>query len=244
MDLRVGATRVWSADCCPVGMTSEYSTCLSEVRTPFTAITDWTEGDFVYWDMTYSRAVVDKTTTTDSKGSPTTEVRIRSIEIFKNTTVVSFVNVLAQPVEIYWQEKDLSLFPTDYASSLATKIGVRFPANTPPPASPASPPSIAPATSTPEATHNLSTATRAGIGVGSVLGALALVATIVTLIWWRIRRKRGETADIEVVEMEGSGIFKKFLRGKWRSEVGGRSEPVEMDARGVRIVAGPPAEME
>jgi NAD(P)-dependent dehydrogenase (short-subunit alcohol dehydrogenase family) len=87
----------------------------------------------------------------------------------------------------------------------------------------------------------LSTGGKAGIGVGAVLGFVALGALLILLL---LRRKK-KLQHPTVPEMDGqpSG-FKRFLGGKWRAEAEAKSEPVEIDSRGIKVIPGPPVELE
>jgi hypothetical protein len=86
----------------------------------------------------------------------------------------------------------------------------------------------------------LSTGAKAGIGAGVGLAGLLITLTFIGIVLLH-RRKR---SDPNMPEMTGHSLgLKRFLGGKWRSEVEGRSEPVEIDSRGVRVVGGPPVEL-
>lgn len=95
----------------------------------------------------------------------------------------------AVALKVFSHSSDLSIFPTAYASSLAQRIGVPFPATTSPGSSSAlssrtiSSQPIAPSSS------DLSTPAKAGIGVGVSLG-IFLLAAISLLILLRRRQQR------------------------------------------------------
>lgn len=184
--------------------------------------------------------------------------------LLKNTTVLSSGWATASAVVVFWQSKDLSLFPPAYASSLASRIGVPFPITQPLPA-----PSISTVTMQSIPTDEASTARSpqlgagaiAGIVIGSILGGLTIGATIILALWSRKRRitlrKGGDeriatelpeystgsglaeaNADAELLP-EVSGIsngFRRFLMGKWRAEVQEDHGPIaEADAQSVAV---------
>jgi hypothetical protein len=113
-----------------------------------------------------------------------------------NTTTVSNATIYAGVVSIYWQYKDLTLFEPSYASILSSKFKLSSsptPVPSVPPSQTASPGSsvtMAGPTSVPPPSPppKLSTGAKAGIGVGAVIGALALAAVIFLLFAWRKRK--------------------------------------------------------
>jgi len=221
---------------------SPWYTCKSEFRTPFTAIVGYTVSNTVFWDD----VIPVPTTLTYSLGSTIASPFFFSTSMtYKNTTILSSGTAFADPLYVYWQLKDLSVFPPDYASSLATQISVPF-SLTPAP-SPSLSSTIPPPTSSAVkevSAPDLSPAIKAGIGVGSVIGGLALGAIFVTILWWR-RRKR--VAKIHPSEPELSGHSRGlmiFSKGKWRAEADGSSQPVEAGGRSVVVVPGSPVELE
>jgi hypothetical protein len=42
----------------------------------------------------------------------------------------------------------------------------------------------------------------------------------------------------------GSNGLKRFMAGKWRAETDGTSRPVEAESSSVRVIPGPPVELE
>lgn len=226
--------------------------CSSLFTTPFTAIVGFTLSNTVYFDFTWW----DHGSSTFAP-APGVIVSLSSswrMSVYKNTTVLSSDNAWARPFEVFWQARDLRDFPEDYASSLATKIGVPFALTTPP--SPGSTITVAQSTSTSApaapglstAAPQLNTAAKAGIGAGAAMGALLLISVVVLI--WRRRWKRRKQASISipgVPEMSGnSSGLKSFMEGKWRAEVDGDESqiPVEVDSKSVKIIPGPPVELE
>lgn len=217
-------------------MTGSYD-CLGSITTPTTVLT---------WYMLSNLTYLDFTETTNGDESTV-------INILKNTTVVSNVDARVRAIPVYFQISDLSAFPSSYASSLASRLGVSIPtsAASTTAASPASSPSLPTPTASPHVSHTtapeLSTRTKAGIGVGSAIGALVICAIITVIIWRRRKSKRQAVSDPHATFSEMSGHskgWKGFLNGKWRAEAQGESFPVEIDSRGVRVIPGPPAELE
>jgi hypothetical protein len=157
-------------------------------------------------------------------------------------------------VIVAWQIEDLQLFPSDYQTSLARKIGVPLPTGT----SSRQPTNA----SMPD---DLSTAAKAGIGVGAVVVA-AIIGLLTMILCIRRRRKRASTIQRpNVAELEdpdqNNTPRKWFFGGKWRNEV--HAEAVnevhanaveneldstivqnELDSRNVHIIPGPPAELD
>jgi hypothetical protein len=134
-------------------------------------------------------------------------------------------------------------FPTAYAASLAEKIG----------ASPTprvqTVPDLPRETGVPPASHELSTAAKAGIGVGSVLGAIIITLAIM-LLWMRSRRKRAiptqESTQVPEMEDQDGNLAKRkwFLGCRWRSEADAERTAQELDSKTVHVVPRPPAELE
>lgn len=98
----------------------------------------------------------------------------------------------------------------------------------------------------------LSTGAKAGIAVGAAVGGLLI---IITVVWALLRRRklRKARANAEApipttAEMqdqdEDIATRKKFIDGKWRSEMHAQGQIRKLDSRGVHVVPGPPAELE
>lgn len=201
--------------------------CEMKINSPFTAIVAYTTNKTTLWDW-------EKVS---RNGNPTSS--------YKNTTVVLTGTKIVVPIEVEWQRNDLTLFPPAYASSVATQVGIEFTAT----------PTISPGLSSsfPPPTGKLSNVTgryamseemKTGIGVGSTMGGLACGATILTSIWWiRGRKKRVPHPNDPELAAHSRGL-RIFLKGKWRAEAEGLSQPVETDGRSVIIIPGPPVELE
>lgn len=133
--------------------------------------------------------------------------------------------------------EDFMLFPPDYATSLAKRIGVTLPTSTEEhPQQNSTPP--------------LSAGAKAGIGTGVAIGAIAVVVAIV-LLCLRRRRKmvvRPATQEHTIPEMadQDHDLAKRkwWMRGKWRSEVDAQAEPQELESKAVHVVPGPPTELD
>lgn len=148
-----------------------------------------------------------------------------------------------------WQETDLPKLPPAYASSLAKRIGVAFTQS----ATPGSASPLPSQTTSSLPVNSLSTGAKAGIGVGVTIGALLILALIAFLILRR-RRKNSErttqgSQDETRPEMEDQDATlatkKWYLGGRWRSEVETpKNKPGELDSRSVRVVGGPPQELD
>jgi hypothetical protein len=72
---------------------------------------------------------------TRSDGTSTSTETVTFWDTEGNATTVSRGLAVADPYVVGWQEKELSMFPTDYASSLAQKAGLQWASSTPAPAS-------------------------------------------------------------------------------------------------------------
>jgi hypothetical protein len=169
-----------------------------------------------------------------------------------SVVMISSGLAVADPVKVAWQAEDLQLFPRDYQSLLAQKMGVSLPTNT---SEPISAPTY----------NSLSTASKAGIAVGAVLIA-GIVGTLLAMLRIRSRRKHASTIQQPgIAEMEDQGPNntqqKWFFGGKWRNEAHAdvvnevhadsiRNEldstvvQNELDSRHVHMVPGPPAELD
>jgi hypothetical protein len=165
-----------------------------------------------------------------------------------NTTTITAGLAVADPIIVAWQIADLKLFPSEYASSLANKIGIALPSSTP--TAPSPPLTNAPAD--PSNPNILSTGATAGIAVGAMLGAViigVIIGVIIVALCLRRRRKAVPiTRDSEIADMEdqdrGLHDCKWFFGGRWRSEVVAELTQNELDSKIVHVVPGPPAELE
>lgn len=142
----------------------------------------------------------------------------------------------ADGLMMYWKKEDLSSFPEEYAISVAKDMGVSF---TPGSASRAG---------------HLSTGAKIGIGVGVSVGVLLALFFVVYVVLWRRKRSTHDqnsplhvqqTNTAKMEDQDASRATRKwYLGGRWRSEAEVKNEPGELDSRGVRIVEGPPAELD
>jgi hypothetical protein len=154
--------------------------------------------------------------------------------------IISAGLAVADPIIVAWQQDDLNSFPSDYASSLARKVGITL---TPDPVS-----SSRSGPTSPTAAGGISTGAKAGIGVGVVLGAAIIGVTIVLLYMRRWRKAETTAEGAGVAEMEDQdghlGERKWFFGGRWRSEVNSVPVQNELDSKTVHVVPGPPAELD
>jgi len=227
----------------------EYSIgCISRFSTPFTAF-----------------YVVTPTVTSDSS---------QATGLLDNDGLKTATSVLTQggiaiadPVVVGWEQQHLSLFPADYASSLAQRIGVPFTASSAVPASTSSLPQPTSSSSSPSQSKSprLPGGTIAGIVIGVIL-AVALVGVVLFLVYVRKRCITDHTMGVnetQLPEMEGqsSGIVKWFSTGRWRQddskrkaqelnanggeyELDGEGPRQELDSRAVVVVPGGPVELD
>ncbi|CAI6339935.1 unnamed protein product [Periconia digitata] len=246
------AEQLYVGECCPSGwwVTEPGRTgCSTIFTTPWTAITGYTESGTTYWDSPMVITTTGINTVRDGDGSIVMRLPYTTSSVTKkSTTVVSSGIASAEPFQIFWKAEDLRLFPTEYASSLASRIDVPFATSTP--ASPgARLGSGTPQTSTP--VPGLSTAAKAGIGVGSVLGsAVAIGALVITLLWRRRSQRRrdelvaeGDGDHIMRLELPGEDAIKKpevayiipEVHGKALNEVDATPRAIaEIDSRNIR----------
>jgi hypothetical protein len=164
-----------------------------------------------------------------------------------NITTITSALAVADPIIVAWQLKDLSSFPAFYATSIANKIGVSAPTVQD---TPTLPRETGASAGSPTAPQTLSTPAKVGIGIGSAVGALLIIATII-LFWLKSRRKVPHTpvagADaVQEMEDQDKTFAKRkwFLGGRWRSEAQSEDVKHELDSKTVHIVPGPPAELE
>lgn len=151
------------------------------------------------------------------------------------------------PVVVYWRADDLTSFPSSYATSLARVIGVDLP---PPTSTPASPSSIStlPTATGPVITTGspgLNTGAAAAVGVGVAFGSILLMTIVACIFWRRRNRKQPNTEHPDFPETEAEQtLWKRFFGGKWRAEMQAPVVAQEVDSRAVRIIPGPPAELD
>lgn len=167
-----------------------------------------------------------------------TSARTWSTSKISSTTALSTGLAVADPVVIAWQIEDFRLFPSDYATSLARKIGVTLPTT----GSDAKLPSDA-------ESPGISTGAKAGIGVGIAVGVLAILVAVVLL---RLKKRRKAAQAVEpqhtLPEMadQDQDLAKKkwWAGGIWRSEADAHADPQELESKTVHVVPGPPAELD
>jgi hypothetical protein len=216
-----------------IGSDEVASYCVSSISTPLQAramviqtLTEISDGKTtLHTTLVYEYLTVFFTESTGGyRSSPVSST-------VSNMTTVTSALAVADPYVVAWQRKDLSLFPTAYAASLAHDMGVSiasmgdsivyyrsavasgdWPLETG--ASPAS--------------HELSTAAKAGVGVGSAFGGVIIAASIF-ILWLKMRRKCAvserrlstqETRDVHEIE-DSSGRSERpmwFVGGRWRNE--------------------------
>jgi hypothetical protein len=121
-----------------------------------------------------------------------------------NATVVCVGTRIVEPISIWWQAKDLSLFEPLLAAALASRLKIDFtesgvmptPASTQPPldAPPASSSRLPGQTSLPNlqqvSSFGLNTKTKAGISVSAIVGALIFIIVPLFLYRRHIRKRR------------------------------------------------------
>jgi membrane protein implicated in regulation of membrane protease activity len=75
-----------------------------------------------------------------------------------------------------------------------------------------------------------------------------LIVSIVLLLYLRRRMKQKQQQRLQhpgMSEMEGSSRgLKHFVGGRWRAEQDGTSQPVEAGSTSVKIIPGPPVELD
>jgi len=172
---------------------------------------------------------------------------------FSNISTATAGLVAADPIVVVWQERDLSVFPTDYLSSLAQRYNTNW--NSASSSSPADP-TPASTSSMPRNTNqtaeSLGKGAKAGIGAGIAVGvAFLIAATIVILL--RTRRNRqavyeepqssaAEVEDQERKEMPAESNPQE-LKYEDIKEMPGH-QPQELDSRTVAVITGPSTELD
>lgn len=202
------------------------SACVSHVATPVRA---WAR-------ITTSPAFSGATPT------PVYEYTPYATQLAATSSIVTISSGLAvaDPVIVGWQVDDLRLFPSDYATSVARKIGITLPSTT------TTSSSSLPSKSTNSRT--LSTAAKAGVGVGVALG-LAIIAIVIAILVIHKRQKRKiAIQDPGIPEMgdrdHGCTEGKSFIGGKWRNEAHAEGAQNELDSNLVHEALVPPAELD
>lgn len=194
--------------------------CEGEFSTPRTALANFTTTIIDQWDRTQIVSGIDTATRfcTRSGGSQTCADQTT----LQRPTVLSSGMAFATPFGVYWEERDLSNFPTDYASLLASLVDTTFGGNN------------TTADPSPDTkAGGLSPGAIAGIAVG--IGLFVIVG-VVSLLFLRRRKKQQRKRLQQPNEAEMDGNSQGFMHPvdtKWRAEADGRSVPVEAGTGGV-----------
>ncbi|KAF2996288.1 hypothetical protein E8E13_005197 [Curvularia kusanoi] len=225
---RSSTTRTyWQASCCRSGMGfgPEFpDVCISTISTPMNVHaflrTTYSSGSFV---NSFYTSTVYWTITSGTK-------LIVSSSLTSNIVTVTTGLALEEPIVVAWQNEDVPAFPTEYASSLAKRLGVTFPSNTDTSSQQTGPaitgtvsgaPNTEIATQQTESTPN--TGAKVGIGVGVTLAALALIGAILLFLRHR-RRKRIAESSQDFVKAELDGGEQDIPRKRWHAHVAGLPE--------------------
>lgn len=146
----------------------------------------------------------------------------------------------AEPITVHWQSSDLTRFPSAYATSLASFMGVTIETELSTPAT--------------TSTHEPSELSRSGIPEGVIIGfsvgafaGLAVLTGVIT--YWLRRRRRKQCAFATehglATELSNQSTgLRSWIRGRWRAEMDGKEAPVEIDSRNVHDPSGLVAELE
>ncbi|KAF2727106.1 hypothetical protein EJ04DRAFT_595982 [Polyplosphaeria fusca] len=247
-----GTPTLWQGVCCLSGMhLGPYTDnaglaiygldlCLSQIEGDLPILTPTLTGD------------VYMVTTVDSNGLAGTSLSTSTFLNYDYDTPLTISGGLAvaDPKYVYWKRSDLSLFPSEYATSLAKKIGITLPALSPSATSSrATLPASSSRAASPQPPHKLTSGVLTGIVVG-VVAFLALLSIILFILYHRRRKARSATpsqqGDMAEMEESDEALAKRkwFLGGKWRSEVEVQEKTHELHSRNVRIVPGPPVELD
>lgn len=194
--------------------------CQGDFSTPRTALANFTTTIIDQWDRTQSASGIDTATRfcTRSGGSQT----CANPTTLQRPTVLSSGMAFATPFGVYWVESDLSNFPSDYASSLASLVDATFGGNN------------GTADPSPDSKDDgLSPGAIAGIAVG--IGLFIIIGIVILLFFWRRKKQqRKRLQQPNEAEMDGNSQgFKHPVDTKWRAEADGRSVPVEAGTGGV-----------
>ena len=168
-----------------------------------------------------------------------------SWKTFRSYSTVTYGSANADPISVAWHESELSLFPSEYAASVAKQIGLEMNFGS-------SSSNIQTETSTPiPAPVALSTGAKVGTIVGAVLGATVIAALAYACLVRRRKRKNtstGPAAETQTAELENQDEelagWKWHLRGKWRNEAEAVDRHQELDSRTINVIAGPPVELD
>ncbi|KAJ4295034.1 hypothetical protein N0V90_007042 [Kalmusia sp. IMI 367209] len=175
-----------------------------------------------------------------------------STSTFSNISTVTSGLIAHDPIVVGWQQKDLSMFPTEYVSSLASRYNTLWAnASNPTPGSTSNLPNQ---TNQPslinQPSNELSMGARAGVGVGVSIGVV-LFAIIGSLLLLRRKRKvraMAERSEGGIPEMEDRDEVlsskKWYLFGRWRNEMPAENQRLELDSRPVNMVSATPIELD
>lgn len=229
----------------------EYSSaCISHITTPVRvwAFITPTPGIILITPQLDTPAVAPMETPLVTSTPPVSSIPVSSI------ITLSEGLAIADPVIIGWQDHDLEVFPSDYATSLARRIGVPLPTKT------AAPNSTSPTSS--KESDNLSTGAKAGIGVGVTIGMAVIGIVIACFLMHKRRKMDRDTVDRQEVvpeaeEQEYRDKDRKwFFGGKRSNEVHAEAVPneldsnqfdmvpTELDSRLIHVVPGSPVELD
>jgi hypothetical protein len=226
------------------------SVCISNISTAFPVYAPFTtsviSSHATYEETIFTeayeytvRAFVDSSYGTDGYFTST----------FSNISTMTSGLIAGDPIVVGWQQTDLSLFPTEYVSSLAHRYSISWssPTSLPTPASRSNLPNQ---TNAPNSTPTgLSTGAKAGIGVGVAFGVLLVAATIIMFMFRRRRNHAvlqhpgGHVAEMEDRD-EVLSSKKWYLFGKWRNEMAVENQLHELDSTAVDVVPGSLVEMD
>jgi hypothetical protein len=118
-----------------------------------------------------------------------------------------------------------------------------------------------PTRAVPELRRRMESAQKAlapGVIAGIVIGAIVGAITILLVGFWILRKKkrRKNQSQARTASASGNAVHemedqdnvlsrrKWFLKRHWRNEVQGSVDPQELDSKNVRLVPGPPVELE
>jgi len=250
-ELRFQSFVLWTGICCDSGM--RYDTISEKCEKVFTPVMEVLTGisTTIPWLCEATNPtiyIVDLTTILCSsfESDGHTVHSTKQTILRQMPSRVSSGTAVAEPLVVYWQASDLNYFPVDYASSLASVMRVPFVAtglSSLTPSNTTTPVATPPPTDPNNKGHRLSPGAIAGIAIG--IGALVISGIVILLYLWRRRKRRQRLQHPDVPEMEGSSRgLKRFMGGKWRAETDGTSEPVEAGSTSVRIIPGPPVELD
>lgn len=154
-------------------------------------------------------------------------------------TIVTSGTALADPFIVWWIEDDLSLFPSTYATSLASALGLQLSTSS-------STPSLSLSSPTPpvptviQKPQSLSRGAKIGIGISAAVFFIAVVVIILALYY---RRKPKSSTRHNPPELDNTEHSKKFFRGRWRAEAETVEIPQELDSRAVNLLVQSPVEL-